>query len=100
MFCIISPILFVNLYIYLIIYLCEIRFPIFRLGCCGEDDWVADVAEIPVPTVLEKLFFEKRVGEYSNSGVGIDRADQSFALDASSFWDEWNDENVQFNIIS
>jgi len=28
-------------------------------------------------------FFEKRVGEYSNSGVGIDRADQSFTLDAS-----------------
>ncbi len=30
-------------------------------------------------------FFEKRVGEYSKSGVGIDRADQNFALDAS-FW--------------
>jgi ribonucleoside-diphosphate reductase subunit M2 len=28
-------------------------------------------------------FFEKRVGEYSKKGVGIDRADQSFALDAS-----------------
>jgi ribonucleoside-diphosphate reductase subunit M2 len=28
-------------------------------------------------------FFEKRVGEYSKSGVGIDRADQNFALDAS-----------------
>ena len=28
-------------------------------------------------------FFEKRVGEYFKSGVGIDRADQSFALDAS-----------------
>jgi ribonucleoside-diphosphate reductase subunit M2 len=28
-------------------------------------------------------FFEKRVGEYSKSGVGIDRADQSFSLDAS-----------------
>ena len=28
-------------------------------------------------------FFEKRVGEYSKSGVGIDRADQTFALDAS-----------------
>jgi ribonucleoside-diphosphate reductase subunit M2 len=28
-------------------------------------------------------FFEKRVGEYSKRGVGIDRADQSFALDAS-----------------
>jgi len=27
-------------------------------------------------------FFEKQVGEYSKSGVGIDRADQSFALDA------------------
>jgi len=28
-------------------------------------------------------FFETRVGEYSKSGVGIDRTDQSFALDAS-----------------
>jgi ribonucleoside-diphosphate reductase subunit M2 len=28
-------------------------------------------------------FFEKRLGEYSKSGVGIARADQSFALDAS-----------------
>ncbi len=28
-------------------------------------------------------FSEKRVGEYSKSGVGIDRAYQSFALDAS-----------------
>jgi len=29
------------------------------MGCCGEDDPVVDVAEIPVPTVFEKLFFEK-----------------------------------------
>ena len=28
-------------------------------------------------------FFEKRVGEYSKSGVGVDRADQTFALDTS-----------------
>ena len=28
-------------------------------------------------------FFEKRVGEYFKSGVGIDSADQSFALDVS-----------------
>ncbi len=28
-------------------------------------------------------FFEKRVGEYSKSGVGVDRADQTFALDVS-----------------
>jgi ribonucleoside-diphosphate reductase subunit M2 len=28
-------------------------------------------------------FFEKRVGEYSKLGVGIDQANQSFALDAS-----------------
>jgi ribonucleoside-diphosphate reductase subunit M2 len=28
-------------------------------------------------------FFEKRVGEYSKSGIGVDHADQSFALDAS-----------------
>jgi len=36
-----------------------LRFPMFRLGCCGEDDWVVDVAEIPVPTVFKKLFFGK-----------------------------------------
>ena len=36
-----------------------IRFPIFRLGCCGEDDWVIDVADIPVPAVIDRLFFEK-----------------------------------------
>ncbi len=34
-------------------------FPMFCIGCCGEDDWVVYVAEIPVPTVFEKLFFEK-----------------------------------------
>ena len=28
-------------------------------------------------------FFKKQVGEYSKLGVGIDQADQSFALDAS-----------------
>jgi ribonucleoside-diphosphate reductase subunit M2 len=28
-------------------------------------------------------FFDKRVGEYSKSGVGVDKADQTFALDAS-----------------
>jgi ribonucleoside-diphosphate reductase subunit M2 len=28
-------------------------------------------------------FLEKRVGEYSKSGVGVDRADQTFALDTS-----------------
>jgi hypothetical protein len=28
-------------------------------------------------------FFENHVGEYSYLGVGIDPADQSFALDAS-----------------
>ena len=33
-------------------------------------------------------FFEKLVGEYSKSGVGIDRADQSFALDAVSKMNE------------
>jgi ribonucleoside-diphosphate reductase subunit M2 len=27
-------------------------------------------------------FFEKRVGEYSKSGVGVDKDDQTFALDA------------------
>jgi hypothetical protein len=31
------------------------------MGCCGEDDWVVDVAELPVPTVFEKLFSEKIV---------------------------------------
>jgi hypothetical protein len=28
-------------------------------------------------------FFEKRVGKYAKSGIGVDRADQSFALNAS-----------------
>ena len=28
-------------------------------------------------------FFKKRIGEYSKSGVGVDKADQIFALDAS-----------------
>ncbi len=28
-------------------------------------------------------FFEKRVGEYSKSGVGVDRTDQTFDLDSS-----------------
>ena len=28
-------------------------------------------------------FFEKRIGEYSKSGIGVDSADQSFALDVS-----------------
>jgi ribonucleoside-diphosphate reductase subunit M2 len=28
-------------------------------------------------------FFEKRVGDYSKSGVGVDRVDQTFALDTS-----------------
>ncbi len=36
-----------------------LRFPIFCMGCCGEDEWVVDVAEIPVPTVIEKLSMEK-----------------------------------------
>ena len=33
-------------------------------------------------------FFQKSVGEYSKSGVGVDRTDQSFAfaLDASFWW--------------
>jgi len=28
-------------------------------------------------------FFEKHVGEYAKLGVGVDHADQTFALDAS-----------------
>jgi ribonucleoside-diphosphate reductase subunit M2 len=28
-------------------------------------------------------FFEKRVGEYSKSGVGVDRSEQIFDLDSS-----------------
>jgi ribonucleoside-diphosphate reductase subunit M2 len=28
-------------------------------------------------------FFEKHVGEYSKSGVGVEHADQSFAIDTS-----------------
>jgi len=38
-------------------------------------------------------FFEKRVGAYSKSGVGADRADQFFALDAS-FWWEWTNTHT------
>ncbi len=38
-----------------------LQFPIFSMGCCGEGDWVVDVAEILVPTVFKKLFFEKVV---------------------------------------
>jgi hypothetical protein len=34
-------------------------FQFFCMGCCGEDDWVVDVAEIPVPTVIDRVFFEK-----------------------------------------
>ncbi len=34
-------------------------FRFFCMGCCGEDDWVVDVAEIPVPTVIDRVFFEK-----------------------------------------
>jgi hypothetical protein len=29
------------------------------MGCCGEADWVVDVAEIPVQTVIDRVFFEK-----------------------------------------
>jgi hypothetical protein len=36
-----------------------LQFLIFCMGCCGEDDWVVDVAEIPVPTVIEKMYFKK-----------------------------------------
>jgi hypothetical protein len=31
----------------------------------------------------EIFFLEKHVGEYSKSGVGVDKADQTFALDVS-----------------
>jgi hypothetical protein len=39
----------------------------------GNDYW---------PTGKDKLL-QKRVGEYSKSGVGVDCVDQTFALDAS-----------------
>jgi hypothetical protein len=41
------------------------------MGCCGEDDWVVDVADIPVPTVFKMLFFEKvaRLIQYANLSI-------------------------------
>jgi hypothetical protein len=41
-------------------------------------------------TKHDRVSAEKRVGEYSKSGVGIDQADQSFALDALRR--KWNDD--------
>jgi ribonucleoside-diphosphate reductase subunit M2 len=32
-------------------------------------------------------FFEKRVGEYSKSGIGVNCMEQPFALDASFWWE-------------
>jgi len=56
------------------------------MGCCGEDDWVVDVAEIPVPIVFEKLFFEKvaRLIQYTcdrNSEYSL----EAFDWDLASF---------------
>jgi hypothetical protein len=58
------------------------------MGWCGEDDWVVDVAEIPIPTVFKKLFFEKAArliqytcdcnAEYSVEAFDWDR--HAFAL--------------------
>ena len=64
-----------------------IRLPIFRLGCCGEDDWVAHVAEIPVPTVLEKLFFEKvaRLIQYTCDCKNPEYSVEAFDWDWASF---------------
>jgi ribonucleoside-diphosphate reductase beta chain len=31
----------------------------------------------------KRNFFEKRVGEYSKAGVGVDRTDQTLDLDSS-----------------
>ena len=38
--------------------------------------------------------FEKHVGEDSKSGVGVDRADETFALEAS-FWWEWTQTHTK-----
>ncbi len=55
--------------------------------------WVPDTLQNRQPVRMDGMemislqgktsFFKKRVGEYSKSGVGVDRADQTFALDAS-----------------
>jgi ribonucleoside-diphosphate reductase subunit M2 len=42
-------------------------------------EWMVEMISLQGKT----KFFEKRVGEYSKSGVGVDKADQTFALDAS-----------------
>jgi hypothetical protein len=41
-------------------------------------------------------FFEKRVGEYAKSGVGVDCADQTFALDASFLWENEQTKNTHY----
>ena len=38
-------------------------------------------------------FFKKRVGEYLKSGIGVDCADQTFALDTSFWWERTH--NIQ-----
>jgi ribonucleoside-diphosphate reductase subunit M2 len=57
---------------------------LLSLGC-GRHDKIGNPFEWMETISLQGKtnFFEKRVGEYSKSGVGIDRADQSFALVAS-----------------
>ena len=55
------------------------------MGCCGEDDWVVDAAEIPVPTVFEKLFFEKvaRLIQYTcdcNPEYSVEAFDWDWAI--------------------
>jgi hypothetical protein len=51
------------------------------MKCCGEDDWVVDVAEMPVPTVIEKLFFEKvaRLIQYCNPEYSAEAFDWDWA---------------------
>lgn len=36
-----------------------ILFPVFQLGCAGDDDIVLTIAKMPTPTTLNKLFFKK-----------------------------------------
>jgi hypothetical protein len=46
-------------------------------------DTINDNRSIIGSTEGENKLFEKRVGEYSKSAIGVDRSEQSFALDAS-----------------
>jgi ribonucleoside-diphosphate reductase subunit M2 len=54
------------------------------LGCCRHYKTGNPFEWMEMISLKGKTnFFEKRVGEYSKSGVGVDRTDQTFDLDSS-----------------